>query len=120
LRIACPMPLRDETHPVASFVREEMVDGASRTLAACLSYMPPIVRLRLAAFMHLVADPTAMKAALEITPSGSMRLTLDTAVTPCPTHRHRALRPQGSKESPALPWSTGLSVSGGSVRRLWY
>ncbi len=82
------MSLPDETPPVASFIREEMIDGATQTLAVCLSHLPPIVRLRLVAFMHLVEDPTALKAALEITPSGSMRLTLDTAVTPCPTHRH--------------------------------
>ena len=82
------MSLPDETPPVVSFVPEEMMDGAARTLAACLSQLPPIVRLRLLAFMHLVEDPAAMKAALEITPSGSMRLTLDTTVTPCPNHHH--------------------------------
>jgi hypothetical protein len=82
------MSLPDEIPPVTSFVQEEMADGATRTLAACLSRLPPIVRLRLLAFMHLVEDPSAMKAALEITPSGSMRLTLDTAVTPCPSHHH--------------------------------
>ncbi|MBF9197122.1 hypothetical protein [Microvirga terrestris] len=82
------MSLPDEIPPVSSFVHEEMSDGATQTLAACLSHLPPIVRLRLLAFMHLVEDPAAMKAALEITPSGSMRLTLDTAVTPCPANRH--------------------------------
>jgi len=82
------MSLPDEPPPVVSFVREEMTDGATRTLAVCLSHLPPIVRLRLLAFMHLVEDPAALKAALEITPSGSMRLTLDAAVTPCPTHHH--------------------------------
>lgn len=81
------MSLPDEIPPVTS-VQEEMADGATQTLAACLSRLPPIVRLRLLAFMHLVEDPAAMKAALEITPSGSMRLTLDTAVTPCPANRH--------------------------------
>ncbi|MEE1655705.1 hypothetical protein VB618_05815 [Microvirga sp. CF3062] len=65
-----------------------MIDAAPQTLADCLSHLPPVVRLRLLAFMHLVEDPAAMKAALEITPSGSMRLTLDAAVTPCPTHHH--------------------------------
>lgn len=82
------MSLPEETPPVASFISEEMTDGATRTLAACLAQLPPIVRLRLLAFVHLLEDPAAMKAALEITPSGSMRLTLDTAVTPCPNHRH--------------------------------
>jgi|GEM_PF-3028986 len=82
------MSLPDEIPPVTSFVQEEMADGATQTLAAYLSQLPPIVRLRLLAFMHLVEDPAAMKAALEITPSGSMRLTLDTAVAPCPANRH--------------------------------
>jgi hypothetical protein len=82
------MSLPDEPPLVASFVQEEMSDGATQTLAVCLSHLPPIVRLRLLAFMHLVEDPTAMKATLEITPSGSMRLILDTAVTPCPIHHH--------------------------------
>jgi hypothetical protein len=82
------MSLPDEIPPVTSFVEEEMSDGATRTLSACLSRLPPIVRLRLLAFMHLAEDPTVMKAALEVTPSGSMRLILDTAVTPCPANRH--------------------------------
>ena len=82
------MSLPDEIPPVTTLVQEEMADGVARTLAACLSRLPPVVRLRLLAFVHLVEDPAAMKAALEITPSGSMRLTLDTVVTPCPNHRH--------------------------------
>jgi hypothetical protein len=82
------MSLPDESPPVASFVQEEMIDGMTKTLAACLSHLPPIVRLRLLAFMHLVEEPADMKAALEISPSGTMRLILDTAVTPCPTHHH--------------------------------
>jgi hypothetical protein len=82
------MSLPDETPPVAPLMPEEVMDGAARTLAACLSQLPPIVRLRLLAFMHLVEDPAALKAALEITPSGSMRLTLDAAVMPCPSHHH--------------------------------
>ncbi len=82
------MSLPDENPPLASFIQEEMIDNASETLAQCLAGMPPIVRLRLLAFMHLVEDPAALKAALEITPSGSMRLTLDAAVMPCPSHHH--------------------------------
>jgi hypothetical protein len=81
------MSLPDENPPVVSFV-EEMADGATRTLAVCISQLPPSVRLRLLAFLHLVEDPAGMKAVLEITPSGSMRLTLDAAVVPCPTHHH--------------------------------
>ena len=82
------MSLPDEIPPVTSVAQQEIADGATQTLAACLSQLPPVVRLRLLAFLHLVEDPAGMKAALEITPSGSMRLTLDTAVTPCPAHRH--------------------------------
>jgi hypothetical protein len=82
------MSLPDEIPPVASFVQEEMIDGMTKALGACLSHLPPIVRLRLLAFMHLVEHPASMKASLEISPSGSMRLILDTAVAPCPTHHH--------------------------------
>ena len=38
--------------------------------------------------MHLVEFPDTMKAALEITPSGSMRLILDTEVAPDNAHCH--------------------------------
>ncbi|MCC2650604.1 MAG: hypothetical protein K0R61_2008 [Microvirga sp.] len=82
------MSLPDEIPPVVSFVQKELTDGATRTLEACLAHLPPIVRLRLLAFVHLIEDPAAMKAALEVTPSGSMRLTLDAAITPCPDHHH--------------------------------
>jgi len=82
------MSLPDETVPLASFVQEEMIDRASQSLAHCLMRLPPIVRLRLLAFMHLVEFPDTMKAALEITPAGSMRLVLDTEVAPDSAHRH--------------------------------
>ena len=82
------MSLPDEHPAVTSFVQEETINGLTKTLAARLSHMPPIVRLRLLAFMHLVEDPAEMRALLEISPTGSMRLTLDTAVAPCPIHRH--------------------------------
>jgi hypothetical protein len=78
----------DEAPPLSFFVQEEMIDHASQSLAQCLAQLSPIVRLRLLAFMHLVECPDTMKASLEITPLGSMRLTLDTEVVPCPTHRH--------------------------------
>lgn len=38
--------------------------------------------------MHLVESPDTLKAALEITPSGSMRLILDTKIIPGLSHRH--------------------------------
>ena len=65
-----------------------MTDAASQSLAQSVAQLPPIVRLRLLAFMHLVECPDTMRASLEITPSGSMRLTLDTDVMPCRNHRH--------------------------------
>ena len=82
------MSLPGENLPLASFVQEEMIDRASQSLAQCLAQLPPIVRLRLLAFMHLVEFPDTMKAALEITPSGSMRLVLDTEVAPDNAHCH--------------------------------
>jgi len=82
------MSLPDENPPVASFVQEEMIEVATGTIAICLSHVPPIVRLRLLAFMHLVEHPATMRASLEISPSGSMRLPLDTAVEPSRGHHH--------------------------------
>ncbi len=80
------MSLPDESHPVASFVQEEMIENLTQAMAQFLAQWPPVTRLRLLAFMHLVEQPETMKALLEITPSGSLRLTLDTDVTPGRTH----------------------------------
>jgi hypothetical protein len=80
------MSLPDETPPLSSFIQEEMIDNASETMAQCLARMPPVVRLRLLAFMHLVECPGTMRASLEISPSGSMRLTLNTDVAPGRNH----------------------------------
>ncbi|QRM30566.1 hypothetical protein [Microvirga sp. VF16] len=82
------MSLPEENPPLSASVQEEMTDRATKNLAHCLARFPPIVRLRLLAFMHLVEYPDTMRASLEITPSGSMRLTLDTEVAPAPAHRH--------------------------------
>jgi len=64
------------------------MNRASQNLVHCLAQFPPIVRLRLLAFMHLVEYPDTMRASLEVTPSGSMRLTLDTEIAPDTAHRH--------------------------------
>jgi hypothetical protein len=80
------MSLPDENHPVNSFVQEEMIENLTQAMAQFLAQWPPVTRLRLLAFMHLVEQPETMKALLEITPSGSLRLTLDTDVTPGRTH----------------------------------
>lgn len=82
------MSLPDENPPIFSFVQEETIDRASQNLVHCLAQFPPIARLRILAFMHLVEYPDTLRASLEITPSGSMRLTLDTKVAPDTTHRH--------------------------------
>ena len=82
------MSLPDEISPLSSVSQEELIEHASQNMAQCLAQFPPIARLRLLAFMHLVEDPDSTRAILEITPSGSMRLTLDTKVAPSPAHRH--------------------------------
>ncbi|WP_114944703.1 hypothetical protein [Microvirga calopogonii] len=82
------MSLPEENPPLACIVQDELIDRASRNMVHCLEQFPAIVRLRLLAFLHLVEYPDTMRASLEITPSGSMRLTLDTKVAPDPAHRH--------------------------------
>ncbi len=82
------MPPPDEKPPLASFVQEEMIDGVRENLGPLLELLPPVARLRLLAFLHLVEQPDTMRATLEIQPSGFLRLTLDTAVGPCHLHRH--------------------------------
>jgi hypothetical protein len=82
------MSLPDENLPSASFTQEEMIDSVSESLAQRLAQLPPVVRLRLLAFMHLVEYPDTMRACLEITPSGSMRLTLDTDIASDRAHHH--------------------------------
>jgi len=78
----------DEKSPLASFIQEEMIDGVRENLSQLLDLLPPVARLRLLAFLHLVEQPNTMRATLEIQPSGFLRLTLDTAVAPCHIHRH--------------------------------
>ena len=78
----------EEKLPIATFVQEEMIENLSGSLAQLLETLPPVARLRLLAFMHLVENPDTMRAVLDIAPSGSMRLTLDTVVTPRKVHRH--------------------------------
>jgi hypothetical protein len=82
------MSLPEENPPLSHLVQEEMMNRASQNLAHCLAQFTPIVRLRLLAFMHLVEYPDTMRASLEVTPSGSMRLTLDTEIAPDTAHRH--------------------------------
>jgi hypothetical protein len=78
----------DETSALASFIQEEFTNGISKNLGQLLPLLPSPVRLRLLAFLHLVEQPDTMRATLEVQPSGSLRLTLDTAVAPCRSHQH--------------------------------
>jgi hypothetical protein len=82
------MSLPDESLPLASFVQEELIDSLNDTLVQFLEQLPSVVRLRLLAFMHLVEQPDTMKATLEVMPSGSLRLTLDTTIVPGRAHQH--------------------------------
>ncbi|MGO4525492.1 hypothetical protein AB4097_11585 [Microvirga sp. 2MCAF35] len=82
------MSLPEENSPLTCIIQDELIDRASQNMAHCLAQLPAIARLRLLAFLHLVEYPDTMRASLEITPSGSMRLTLDTKVAPDPAHRH--------------------------------
>ncbi|GEO16098.1 hypothetical protein MAE02_37940 [Microvirga aerophila] len=66
----------DESHFMASFIQEEITDLLAQTVANILPNLPPITRLRLLAFMHLLEDPALMKADLNVEPSGYLRLTL--------------------------------------------
>jgi hypothetical protein len=82
------MSLPDETRSLASLVQEEMIGNTSKSLAQILTQLPPVVRLRLLAFMHLLESPETMKASLEVDPSGCLRLTLDTLIAPCKEQQH--------------------------------
>ncbi|MBA1158597.1 hypothetical protein [Microvirga mediterraneensis] len=82
------MSLPEELTPVSLVSQEELMEHAIQNMAQCLAHFPPIARLRLLAFMHLVEYPDTTRASLEVTPSGSMRLTLDTKVAPDSAHRH--------------------------------
>ncbi|MEZ0169684.1 hypothetical protein [Microvirga sp. TS319] len=65
-----------------------MIDGIRENFCRLLDLLPPVARLRFLAFLHLVEQPGTMAATLEIQPSGTLRLTLDTAIAPCRKHRH--------------------------------
>jgi hypothetical protein len=78
----------DESHFVGAFVQEEITDLLAQTVAHVLPHLPSITRLRLLAFMHLLDDPTMMKADLDIEPSGYLRLTLGVACAPDKSQQH--------------------------------
>lgn len=67
---------------------EEAMECLSRTMTHVLERMPPLARLRLLAFMHLVEDPEVLNASLGLTPSGSLSLTLEAVVAPTRGQQH--------------------------------
>lgn len=67
---------------------EEAMECLSRTMTHVLERMPPLARLRLLAFMHLVEDPEVLNASLGLTPSRSLSLTLESPVAPTRGHQH--------------------------------
>ena len=82
------MSLPDRNRPTASFAQEEAPECLSRTLTHALEQMPPLTRLRLMAFLHLIEDPETLSASLRLTPSGRLSLTLDALVAPTRGHQH--------------------------------
>lgn len=78
----------DEKLALASFVQEEMINNTNETLLELLEQLPIVVRLRLLAFMHLMENPGSVQATLEVQASGSLRLTLDTYISPIKTQQH--------------------------------
>jgi hypothetical protein len=53
-----------------------MTDALARMVAHVIPQLPPVTRLRLLAFIHLLENPETVKADLHIEPSGYLRLTL--------------------------------------------
>ena len=87
------MSLPDRNCPAACFAQEEAqqqeaMECLSRTVTHVLERMPPLARLRLIAFMHLVEDPGALNASLGLTPSGRLSLSLEALVAPTRGHQH--------------------------------
>jgi hypothetical protein len=82
------MSLPDRNLPTAYFAQEEAIEGLARNFEHLLERMPPVARLRLMAFMHLIENPESLNASLELKPSGQLSLTLDTLVAPTRGHQH--------------------------------
>jgi hypothetical protein len=82
------MSLPDEKLGLASFVQEEMVEGLSENLSRLLDQVHKSQEPQTHERRHEVEQPEAMKATLEVQPSGLLRLTLDTAVAPRRHHQH--------------------------------
>jgi hypothetical protein len=61
---------------MAAFLYEEMADGALWRLKQFVPRLPPLTRLRLLAFLHLLEHPEDLTADLAVEASGALRLTL--------------------------------------------
>jgi hypothetical protein len=61
---------------MAAFLYEEMADGALWRLKQFVPRLPPLTRLRLLAFVHLLEHPEELTADLAVEASGALRLTL--------------------------------------------
>jgi hypothetical protein len=61
---------------IASSLREEIVDALADTFADFMAQMSPAARLRMVAFLHLVEQPGAVLADLDVDSAGLIRLTL--------------------------------------------
>lgn len=87
-----PTPIRNESSekpsegPTASeasswmaeFLYEEMADACLSRLRQFIPRLPPVTRLRLFAFIHLLETPEALGANLSCEAPGALRLTLMT------------------------------------------
>jgi len=78
----------DRNFDLSSFAQEEIADTLARSVALVIPQLPPITRLRLLAFIHLLERPEAMRADLDIEASGGLRLTLAVDATPEKNQQH--------------------------------
>jgi hypothetical protein len=63
---------------MTAFLYEEMAEAALSKLRQSMPRFTPTARLRLLAFVHVMANPAAVSADLSVDASGTLRLTLAT------------------------------------------
>lgn len=61
---------------IAGMLREEAVDALTQTILDVVARLSPTTRLRLLAFMHLIDQPDAILADLNVDRDGYLSLTL--------------------------------------------
>ncbi|QFU17397.1 hypothetical protein [Microvirga thermotolerans] len=69
---------RDD-RPCGTILREELMLALGDDILRAIAELPPISRLRILAFLHLLERPDALRARLDVDASGELRLTLSTA-----------------------------------------